>query len=220
LLPPLPDLSILLKGMFPTDALRLIVASQVEERLSELTATLARQEREEAAPTQRNQLVVSTVKECATALNLDVIDVLKATGIAKSSYSQWAKQEMEPRLQSQGTLWLLAQAVTSLVAVAPGGAGPWLHAEPWRLAALHAGKFDELVAAAARQALDEDTSPGAILARADRGRIASPPQLAALAVGAEAPVEDAVALLARPRRGTGRGINSGKRRRETGPSPE
>lgn len=105
---------------------------------------------------------VDAVERLAIKIGVPVRDVLRATGIKRSTfYSSWrtAGPDRRPRLSSQGNLWAFAEAAADLEDLLGGGLQSWLLAEPRRLKAFLDGRFDELTRAASRVRKPADEIP-------------------------------------------------------------
>lgn len=96
---------------------------------------------------------VDAVERLAAQVGVTVKDVLRATGIKRSTfYSSWRKAgpDRRPRLASQGKLWAFVEAAADLDDLVGGGLRVWLLAEPRRLNAFLAGRFGELTRPASK----------------------------------------------------------------------
>ncbi|MGC4111144.1 MAG: hypothetical protein QM747_12125 [Nocardioides sp.] len=94
---------------------------------------------------------VTTVRTLVGVLDLPLRDVLKAAGIRRSSFHSWDKPNRpQPRTQSLGRLWALAQAVQDLSEMLDIRLGRWMLADQRRYRTLLEGEFDSLVEMAAR----------------------------------------------------------------------
>ncbi|MFF2389386.1 hypothetical protein [Agromyces sp. NPDC058104] len=104
--------------------------------------------------------VVELVRSLEGELGLPLRDVLMAAGIKKRTFHSWVgSKSRTPHLQSQGRLWLLADAVEDLRETLDQPIKNWLHARPERLALLRAGDFDALVDVSIEPARGEQYRP-------------------------------------------------------------
>lgn len=95
----------------------------------------------------------TTVRRLADFFGLPLGDILKATGISKSSFHSWDKpHQPRPRVSSQGDLWALAQLADDLSEAVEGPVREWMRADSRRRRLLTGGRFDELLLAAHRRA--------------------------------------------------------------------
>jgi hypothetical protein len=142
---------------------------------------------------------VRTIDDLKVRLGLPMVDVLKAAGVGKSTFYSWRDHdESNPRISSQGRLWMLAQFVEDIEPLVQVPLVSWLAAQDHRLGLLRAGSFDQLL-----EEVRVPSSDGA-----------SQPEYAGIyAVGAEAMSAGEVAQRPRERRGTVSRASSVARRR-------
>ena len=159
----------------------------LDERLTELAGEQTTEA--EALPSsgrRGSQQVLSVISEIAAALDLPEPDVAAAADISRSSYFNWkSNPQTRPQLAKVSRLWLLAQAVTNLRDVTGGRAAHWLHAEPSRRTRVLAGEFEAVFDEAWREQLEQDGSPAAAEARAERERTAAPSHAAGFPLGSD-----------------------------------
>jgi hypothetical protein len=112
-------------------------------------------ELDSAVPLEEQPAVV-IVKRLTEVLGMPQRDVLRAAGISKSTFHTWDKPNgARPRVNSQGRLWALAEAVEDLIEHlgTADRVGPWLLADNGRKTLLRAGEFDRLLDLAAPPAV-------------------------------------------------------------------
>ncbi|WP_165400077.1 hypothetical protein [Motilibacter rhizosphaerae] len=82
-------------------------------------------------------------------MGLPLADVTTAAGIAPRTFYSWFGG-VTPRVQTQGSLWLLVQVAEDLLALlgTPEEVAAWIRRDPDRRTAFRAGDTDRLVAAA------------------------------------------------------------------------
>lgn len=98
-------------------------------------------------------------------LSVTLKDMFAATGIRSRTFHSWKRKapSARPRANSMGMLWRLAEAVDDLRNTLERPIAPWLHGDPARLAALKAGRFDDLVDLAANAEKRDGKSFGTAL---------------------------------------------------------
>ncbi|MEV6903442.1 hypothetical protein [Amycolatopsis sp. NPDC051372] len=104
-----------------------------------------------AGESLEKQPAVAVVEQLVTQLGIPKRDVLRAAGISKSTYHSWCKPNRpRPRVNSQGQLWALVEAVNDLAENlgAADRIAPWLLADARRKSLLRDGQFDQLIALA------------------------------------------------------------------------
>lgn len=101
----------------------------------------------DAEPAAATMRAVEVIGGIAERLDIPVEVVLNAASIKRRTYQAWvAKPSTTPRLESQGRLWELAQAVEDIEEVVDDAA-TWIKVAD-HLPLLKAGRLDELVEAA------------------------------------------------------------------------
>lgn len=103
--------------------------------------------------------VVDMVRDLQHRLGIDLKDVLAAASIKARTYHSWTKPSApRPRLTSQGRLWALAQLVDDLPELLDVPIRQWVLADPNRLTALRAGRFDELLEQASKERMQKNST--------------------------------------------------------------
>ena len=126
---------------------------------------------------------VTTIEELKVRLGLPMVDVLKAAGVGKSTFYSWRDNHgSNPRMSSQGRLWMLAQFVEDTQSLVQGPLVHWLAARDHRLGLFRTGSFDQL--------LEEVRAPSS-------DGVSQPDYAGIYAVGAETMTSDEVAQRAR-----------------------
>lgn len=101
-----------------------------------------------AAPVESD--AVAAVGWVGGACGVPVVDVLAAAGIRERTFHEWKTNGRQPRLQSQGRLWAVHQAVQDLVSDLGGedALQRWMLADPARRELFRTGDVQRLRAAA------------------------------------------------------------------------